>query len=351
MTQIPLGQLTDSLRGPVTNRLHDYPAWRRVFATREMTIIALTVIVIVVAALVVPYFPQSLTMFNLLRDTMPSLMIALPMTMVMITGDIDISVGSMLGLSCSFLGLLYSHGVPIALAIALTIVIGAVGGLLNGILVTGIGLPALAVTLGTMALFRGVAVGLLGTSTITSFPKAWTDFAKARLFGTPIPLTMVVWLVLLIVFVYLLHFTSFGRGVYAIGLNKEAAQFSGVNVALTRAILFILAGAVSAMGGVYYTLRYSTARGDVGSGLELQVIAAIVLGGVSVFGGRGAMHGSVAGVVLIGVMTSALTLLNVTADVVKIITGVLLILSVVVGALLAWFGNRRTTARAVRESQ
>jgi rhamnose transport system permease protein len=252
----------------------------------------------------------------------------------------------MLGLTCSALGLLYSSGVPFGLAMLLVIGIGMAGGLLNGVLVTRIGLPALAVTLGTLALFRGIAVGLLGTTTITSFPTGWTAFAKAKLFGSPLPLPLLVWLALVIGFAYLLHFTSFGRDVYAIGLGQEAATFSGVNVARTRTILFVLAGGVSALGGIYYTLRYSTARGDVGDGLELQVIAAIVLGGVSVFGGRGAIHGSIAGVILIGVMTSALTLLGVTADVIKIVTGVLLILSVVVSAFLAWLGNHRAAHRA-----
>jgi len=332
-----------------TIRLHDHSLFRRAFVTREMAIIVLTILVIGFSCLTVPYFAQQLTMYNLLRDTMTSLMIALPMTMVMITGDIDISVGSMLGLSCSMLGLLYSHGVPFVLSMIIVLAVGVVGGLLNGLLVTRIGLPALAVTVGTMALFRGIAVGILGTTTVTSFPAQWTALAKAKLFGGPIPVALLVWVVLVIVFVYLLHFTSFGRGVYEIGLNQEAAAFSGVNVALTRTILFILAGVVSALGGIYYTLRYSTARGDVGSGLELQVIAAIVLGGVSVFGGRGAIHGAIAGVVLIGVITSALTLLGVTADVVQIVTGVLLIASVVVGAFLSWSGERRAAARALKQ--
>lgn len=327
---------------PASNR----PLWKRIFFTPEMAIIGLLILVIVVACLVVPNFADQQTMYYLLMDQMSILFIALPMTMVMITGDIDISVGSMVGLTCSLLGLLYSIGVPFTVAMVIVIIVGCLGGWLNGILVTRITLPALAVTIGTMALFRGIAVGLLGTNAITSFPKPWTDFAKAKLFGTGIPVALLVFLALLAGFTILLHFTSFGRGVYAIGLNAEAAKFSGVNVSSTRTILFILAGGAAALGGIYYTLRYGTARGDVGDGLELQVIAAIVLGGVSVFGGRGAMHGAVAGVVLIGVMSSALRLMGVTADVIKIITGVLLIASVLVGALLTWVGNRRAARRA-----
>jgi len=325
---------------------HDKPWARRFFLTREMAIIALLLVVILVSCVWVPKFAGQQTLYYLLMDIMPTLLIALPMTMVMITGDIDVSVGSMLGLTCSLVGLLYSLGVPFWISALAAIVAGLAGGYLNGVLVTKISLPALAVTIGTMALFRGIAVGLLGTNAITSFPKPWTDFAKAKIGSTGFPVVTLIFLALLVVFVALLHFTPFGRGVYAIGLNKEAALFSGVDVSRTRLILFVLAGGVSALGGIYYTLRFGTARGDVGDGLELQVIAAIVLGGISVFGGRGAMHGAIAGVVLIGVLSSALRLMGVTADVIKIITGTLLILSVVIGAVLAYLGTKRTAKTA-----
>ncbi len=321
------------------------PLWRRVFLTREMAIIALLIVVVIASCLAVPNFADRLTVYNLFRDTLSMLMIALPMAMVMITGDIDVSVGSMVGLTCSLLGLLFASGVPFPVAMVIAIVVGAAGGFLNGWLTTKIDLPALAVTIGTMALFRGIAVGLLGTSTVTGFPKSWTIVAKWELGNTGIPMTLLIFVVLLIVFVLLLHFTAFGRGVYAIGLNKEAAAFSGVNVDRTRIILFVLAGAVSALGGIYWTLQYSTARGDVGDGLELQVIAAVVLGGVSVFGGFGAIHGVVAGVLLIGVLSSALRLLGVTADVIKIVTGVLLIASVVVGSFTQWLRLRPPSTR------
>lgn len=317
------------------------PLWKRVFLTREMAIVALLAVTLLVASVAVPYFADRLTAYNLLRDMFATLIIALPMALVMITGDIDISVGSMVGLSCSLLGLLFASGVPFELAMVLVLVVGAAGGLLNGLLVTRIGLPALAVTIGTMALFRGIAVGLLGTSTITKFPQAWTDLTKYEIGQTGIPFVMVFFVLLLAAFVYVLHFTRFGRGVYAIGLNSEAAAFSGVNRERTRTILFVLAGTLSAMGGIYWTLLRGTARGDVGDGLELQVIAAVVLGGVSVFGGIGALHGVVAGVLLIGALSSALRLVGVTAEVIKIITGVLLIGSVVAGSLISSIQNRR----------
>lgn len=329
-----------------TKAYPDYgqPTWKRLLLTREMAIVALLVLTWLVASLAIPYFADRLTVYNLLRDMFATLIIALPMALVMITGDIDISVGSMVGLSCSLLGLLYSSGVAFELAMVIVLIVGAAGGLLNGLLVTRVGLPALAVTIGTLALFRGIAVGLLGTSTITGFPQAWTDLTKYELGRTGIPFIIVVFLLLFAVFIYLLHFSRFGRGVYAIGLNSEAAAFSGVNRERIRTVLFVLAGTLSALGGIYWTLLRGTARGDIGDGLELQVIAAVVLGGVSVFGGVGALYGVVAGVLLIGTLSSALRLVGVTAEVIKIITGVLLIGSVVAGALITSIQNRRKKA-------
>ena len=320
---------------------HGRPAWRRLLFTREMAIVVLFLLVVAVAMAGVQGFADTQTVYNILRNFLVNLLIALPMCLIMITGDIDISVGSMVGLTCSLLGVLYRAGVPFELAAVIVLGVGALGGLLNGLLVTRIGLPALAVTIGTMALFRGLAVGMLGTSTVTKFPQAWTDLTKYAIGPTGIPVTIVVFLVLLVVFIYLLHYSSFGRGIYAIGLNAQAAAFSGVKVARTRTILFVLAGTVSALGGIYWTLLRGVARGDVGQGLELQVIAAVVLGGVSVFGGVGALYGVVAGVLLVSVLSNALQLRGVTADVINVITGVLLIGSVVVGSLLTWIQSHR----------
>lgn len=332
----------------VSYRDYGRPLWWRILVTREMAIVVLLLATLLVAAVAIPYFADRLTVYNLLRDMFATLLIALPMTLVMITGDIDISVGSMVGLSCSMLGLLYASGVPFELAMVIVLGVGAAGGLLNGTLVAKIGLPSLAVTIGTMALFRGIAVGLLGTSSVTDFPQAWTDLTKYEIGYTGMPFLMVLFGVLLAVFVYVLNFTPFGRGVYALGLNSEAAVFSGVNRDRTRIILFVLAGTMSALGGIYWTLLRGTARGDIGDGLELQVIAAVVLGGVSVFGGIGALHGVVAGVLLIGTLSSALRLVGVTAEVIKIITGVLLIGSVVAGSMITSFQNRRKKVTAAK---
>jgi len=327
----------------VSKTYSDYgrPLWRRVLFTREMAIIALLIGVLVVASIQLPRFPTTITVTNLLLDVTPILLISLTMAPVMITGDIDLSVGSMVGLSSVVVGLLTHAGLSIPVAGLVAIVVGAVGGLVNGLLVTRFGLPALAVTIGTLALYRGLAIGLLGTTAITSFNRTWTQLAKSKIGTTGIPSVMILFVVLLAIFVVLLHFTTFGRGIYAIGLSKDAAAFSGINVTRTRVILFVLSGAMSALAGVFYTLRYTSSRGDNATGLELAVIAAVVLGGVSVFGGRGALHGVVAGVLLIGALSNALRLASVTSDVINIITGVLLVLSVIAGSFMQWVQSRR----------
>jgi rhamnose transport system permease protein len=324
-----------------TYRDYDKPLWQRVLLTREMAIIALLAIVAVVASIAVRGFGQPITLTYLLLDVMPILLIALPMTLIIITGEIDLSVASIVGLASVLTGVLTRAGVPFEVAAIAAIIVGAVGGALNGFLVTVVGLPSLAVTIGTLALYRGLAIGLLGTTAVTDFPEFWTDLAQARVGNTNIPVVLFLFLVLLVVFTVLLHFTPFGRGIYAIGLASEAARFSGVRVERTKFILFVMSGAISALAGIYYTLRFGSARGDNATGLELQVIAAVLLGGVSIFGGRGAIHGVIAGVLLIGVLASALRLANVTSDVINIITGVLLVLSVVTSSFLAWLRKRR----------
>ena len=306
-----------------TYPFHAQPLWRRLLVSREAAVIALLVLVLVWAINFVSYFATQLTMTYLFLDIAPILLIALPMTLIIVTGEIDLSVASVVGLSSVVLGSLVDHGTSVPVAALAALLAGLACGALNGFLVAYAGLPSLAVTIGTLALFRGIAVGVLGTKAVTDFPQKWADLAKQQVGGTGIPLIVVAFVVLAVVFTLLLHFSSFGRGVYDIGLNKEAAHFTGVPVARTKFTLFLLSGLVSAFAGIYFTLRFTTARGDNATGLELEVIAAVLLGGVSIFGGRGKVHGVIAGVLLIGVLSSALRLQGVTVNVINIIIGLL----------------------------
>lgn len=321
------------------------PLWQRWLLTREFAVIGALIVVAIVASATVQNFGTPVTLGFLLLDVTPILMIALPMTFVIVTGEIDLSVASTLGLSSVLLGVLTKAGMPFEFAMVVCLVVGLVCGAVNGFLVTVVGLPSLAVTIGTLALFRGIAVGLLGTTAITDFPFFWQNLAQQRFGTSGIPVIMVLVAVLVIVFAVLLHATLYGRGLFALGLSSDTAAFSGVNVARTKFIAFLLTGLISALAGIYWTLRYGSARGDNAVGLELSVIAAVLLGGVSIFGGKGAMHGVIAGVLLIGVLQSALRLANVSSDAINIITGVLLIVSVLSPRILAWARGSRARRR------
>ncbi|MEC3979689.1 ABC transporter permease [Amycolatopsis sp. H20-H5] len=281
----------------------------------------------------------------LLLDVVAIGVIALPLTLVVVTGEIDLSVASTLGLSSALMGKLWLSGFTIELSVVLCLVAGVVLGLVNGFFVTVLGLPSLAVTIGTLALYRGLATVLLGDQAVADFPAEWTRAATADLPGTPIPLVLLPLLVLVVLFAVLLHYTAFGRTLFAMGANAEAARFSGVSVRRTKLLLFVATGVISALAGIYWTLRYASARGDNGTGLELSVVAAVLLGGVSIFGGRGSMGGVVAAVLLLGTLSNGLRLADVSADTLTIVTGGLLIVSVVVPNLL----QRARAARQRRD--
>lgn len=327
-------------RPSTTYRAYSRPLWQRWLLTREMAIIAVLVIVFVYATINVPHFNSPLTVYFLGLDNAEIMLIALPMALVIVTGEIDLSVASVVGLSSVLVGILHQdHGLSIPVAGLLAILVGVGCGAMNGFLVAYVGLPSLAVTIGTLALFRGLAVGLLGTTAKTDFPDRWTELAQQHIGNTRYPVILLPILALIVVFVWLLHFSTFGRGIYETGLNKEAAQFSGVRVERTKFILFVLTAAVSAFAGIYITLRTGNARGDNALGDELKVIAAVLLGGVSIFGGRGALHGVIAGVLLIGVIQSAMRLENETVNVINIVIGALLVLSVMSTSVLAWLAR------------
>jgi rhamnose transport system permease protein len=255
-------------------------------------------------------------------------LIALPLTLVIVAGEIDLSVASVLGLSSALVGWLWNAGWALETIIPTVIVVGAVCGAVNGFLVTKLGLPSLAVTIGTLALYRGLALVVLGDTAVADFPPSFTEFGTTPIPGTSIPWPIALAVVLAVVFGILLHASSFGRSVFAIGANEEGARFSGIRVKRIKLILFVLAGAVAAIAGIVYTFRFSSARADNGVGLELAVIAAVLLGGVSIFGGKGTLFGVLAGVLLLGGLRNLLILQDVSTEILTIVTGLLLLVSV-----------------------
>jgi rhamnose transport system permease protein len=301
---------------------------KRRLANWDSIIILLTVAVLVVASLTVANFGTSRNFTFLILDLLPIVLVALPMTMIIVTGEIDLSVASTLGLTSSIMGYLWNHGMAIQTIIPLCILVGAVLGAVNGFLVTGLGLPSLAVTIGTLALYRGLAFVVLGDGAVADFPWNYTGWVTGTLGGGSVPNVLILIVVLALIFGVVQHATPFGRSLYAIGANAQAAHFSGIRVARTKFWLYVLSGAVAGLVGVLWTLRYSSARADNGSGLELAVVAAVLLGGVSIFGGKGSLPGVLAGVVLLAALQNALRLEDVSGQALNIVTGALLVLSV-----------------------
>jgi rhamnose transport system permease protein len=265
---------------------------------------------------------------SVLSDVAEIALIALPMTLIIISGEIDLSVASILGLTSALMGSLWNHGWPIEMILPAVIVIGGLAGAINGVLITRLGLPSLAVTIGTLGLYRGLAFVILGDQGITDFPQNYLDWGQGSFAGTQIPNPTVLFVVLAVIFGVVLHRTGIGRSIFAIGANDEAARFSGLRVKRVKFWLYVVSGAVSALAGIVYTLRFGSAQGNSGTGLELSVVACVLLGGVSIFGGRGHLLGVIVAVFLLGVLRNALTLNNVSSDALTIVTGGLLLLSV-----------------------
>jgi rhamnose transport system permease protein len=275
-------------------------------------------------------------------------LMALALTLVIVAAEIDLSVASVLALSSALMAELWNSGLPLEFIMPICLVAGALCGAFNGLLVTRLGLPALAVTIGTLALFRGLAYVVIGDESVTDFPAVWTDRAFGNFAGTFLPNTMVLFGVLAVAFAVLLHFTPFGRSIYAIGANEEAAYFSGLRVKRIKLILFTLSGLVAALAGIVITLRNSTAAANVGQGFELTAITAVLLGGVSIFGGRGTIVGVILALFLLGAIQKALLLSeSISSYWIQIVTGVLLVGSVL-GPNIA---RRVTEARRRRSSQ
>jgi rhamnose transport system permease protein len=298
------------------------------FANWNAAIIAITVLVLIVAAATVDSFGTSQNFGFLVLDLLPIALVALPMTLVIVTGEIDLSVASTLGLSSAVMGYLWNANQPIETIIPLCLLLGAVLGAVNGFFVTVLGLPSLAVTIGTLALYRGLAFVVLGDSAVADFPTVYTDWVTGSIGGTPIPNVLIIIVVLAIVFGVILHATPIGRAVFAVGASEQAARFAGVRPGRVKFWLYVASGLISGLAGVLWTLRYSSARADNGAGLELAVVAAVLLGGVSIFGGKGALPGVIAGVVLLGSLQNALRLSDVSNEALNVVTGVLLIASV-----------------------
>jgi rhamnose transport system permease protein len=293
---------------------------------------------LVVATLLVGSFQNEnfLTTGNmtfLIQSVGEIMLIAFAMTFLIIAGEIDLSVSSTAALSSCSLGFAWQHTGSLGFAVVAAIATGIACGAVNGFLVTQLGLQSLAVTIGTLALYRGLCYALLGDGRLKPFPTDFTALNYRGVLGTWIPYVTVPLVVFGIGFAIVLHATPFGRAVFAIGQSKEAARFAGIPVRRIVFRLFVVNGLMAGIAGVVYTIRFASARPDGAVGMELEVIAAALFAGVSIFGGTGAMWAVASAVLFLGSIRSLLRLNDFTANQLTIVTGSLLLLSVVIPAV------------------
>jgi rhamnose transport system permease protein len=298
------------------------------FLRWEWLLVALVIIVSIVNSLLSPFFLRANNLFRTSSDFMELGLMMLPMVYIIITGNIDLSVASTLGMCASFMGFLFNNGWNIWLAAAAALVLGGLAGYLNGYLIARIKLPALVVTLGTFAFYRGIAYVLLGDQAARGYPPEFTYLGQGTVGNTLVPFSLLLFLSLALVFGLVLHKTTFGRYLYAIGNNEEACRYSGVAVDRIKIIIFVISGLMAALAGVILAARFGSTRPDIGLGLELDVITATVLGGIDIFGGSGSMIGAVLSLILIGVMRFGMSLMNVQGQVQSVAIGLLLILAI-----------------------
>ncbi|WP_462409534.1 ABC transporter permease [Neobacillus sp. Marseille-QA0830] len=299
------------------------------FLQWEWMLVLLFILVNIVNMSLSPYY------FNYggLRDATMTFLdkafMVFPMVMIIILRDIDISVASIVALASVLMGYLYSLGVPMELAVILCLATGALCGFINGLLIVKFKeLSAVIVTLSTMIIYRGIAYIILEDQSVGSFPEWFGFFGWGYFFG--IPFILIAFVVCAVVFGLLLHQTTFGRRIYAIGNNPTAARYSGVQVDKIKIIVFTLAGLMAAVTALFLTSRMGSTRPNVATGYELDVIAMVVLGGISTAGGKGRMAGAVIAVFLIGFLRYGLGLINMPAQVLMIIIGLLLVIAVMV---------------------
>jgi rhamnose transport system permease protein len=278
---------------------------------------------------------------------------ALPMMLIVVTAEIDLSVASTLGMAGALLGDLWHHGWGIWPALIAALVVGIIGGALNGVLVAKAGLPSIAVTIGTLTLYRGIAEILLGSQTIPgagdrSFPAWFTKIGVVPVPGTHLSYTTAIFIVLAVICGVVLHATPLGRSLYAIGLQPEAARFAGIRVTRIKFWLFVASGLVCAFAGILLTAQNSSVSYNAGYGLELNVVAIALFGGVSIFGGKGTVLGVVLSAVIVATLQMAMTQMTIDPNVQEIVIGVLLLISVVVpsiGKLARWSAERALRPR------
>lgn len=296
----------------------------RALKSWEAILVAVFIAVFVMNSFLSPYFLNAWNLSDATFNFTEKALIAFAMAMLIIAGEIDLSVASIIALASTAMGLAMTAGAGVPIIVATGLLTGLLCGMVNGFLVAGLGLPSIVVTIGTMSVFRGIAFIVLGDKAFTGYPPGLAYFGQGYVWWV-ISFELVLFACCAVIYWALLHKTTFGRAVFAIGNNATAAQFSGIRVRRVRFILFLLTGLMSGLAAVCLTSRLGSTRPSIATGWELEVVTMVVLGGVNILGGSGTIPGVFLAAMIMGMVTFGFGLLNVPGIVMSIFLGALLI--------------------------
>ncbi|MFY0679915.1 MAG: ABC transporter permease [Thalassovita sp.] len=307
-------QIPDRLRSPLKAKM---VSW-------ETLLLAVAIGIFVFNSFASPYFLNAWNLSDATFNFTEKAMIAFAMALLIIAGEIDLSVAAIIALASTAMGVAMEMGAGTPVLVLVGLGTGLLCGAFNGVLVTKLGLPSIVVTIGTMSLFRGISYIILGDGAFRGYPSDFAWFGQGYVFWV-ISVEFVIFVVLALFFGVLLHKTNFGRTVYAIGNNPTGALFSGIRVDRVKMMLFLMTGLMAGLAAVCLTSRLGSTRPSIATGMELEVVTMVVLGGVNILGGSGSIPGVVIAAFVMGLVTFGLGLLNVPGIVMSIFIGLLLI--------------------------
>jgi rhamnose transport system permease protein len=322
---------------PARSRWTTFKRW-------ELVLVGILVAICAANACASPYFLDLHNLFDSTQSFSEKALIALPMALLIIGRDIDLSVAAIVALCSVVMGWLATHGVGMPGLVAASLVVGTAAGMFNGGIVVGFKVPAIVVTIGTVSLFRGIPYIVLGDGAYTEYPDDFAVLGQGYLFDL-IPYAFVAFVVLAAGFAIVVHRTTLGRRLYAYGTNPEAARYSGINVDRFRFWVFAVNGAMCGVAAAFLTSRVGATRPNMAMGWDLEVIAIVVLGGVGIAGGTGTMIGVILAILVMGMMSFGLGLVNVPGILMTIVVGILLITAVALPIIAKKLAARRGRPR------
>ncbi|CAN7451025.1 ABC transporter permease [Brucella pseudogrignonensis] len=302
-------------------------SYTRLFASWEMLLLGVAIAIFIANSFASPYFLNAWNLSDATFNFTEKALIAFAMTLLIISGEIDLSVAAIIALASTAMGAAAQMGIGTPGLVLIGIGTGLVCGAINGGLVAGLKLPSIVVTIGTMSLFRGISYIVLGDKAYGGYPESFAYFGQGYVVWV-FSFEFVLFIAFALIFGILLHATTFGRRIYAIGNNEFASRFSGIPVERMKFTLFILTGLMSGIAAVCLTSRLGSTRPSIAQGWELEIITMVVLGGVSILGGAGSIIGVVIAAFVMGLVTFGLGLLNVPGIVMSIFIGLLLIITI-----------------------